>query len=163
MKNIFRGKTKKDGRWEQGSLFTGEIDGLHRNAIITGCRSTGSPGLPEDIAFAASDDNFHEVEEQTIGQYLMSDSNNRPMFENDIVKQYYEAVNSEGQPVSGYHIGVAKLTTEGAQLSSMRHYHADGTPAETQPHKCKRIQIRSRRSKVIGNIFDNPHLLAQAN
>ena len=157
MKTIkFRGISIADGTMKTGSLYIGNINGQPLYAILTDEDCVVDSQLDSDAAFVLSLDEFHPVRPETVGQFLMNDSKGNPVYEGDIVRQHYSVTEegADGLPttIEGFHVGTARLTCEGAQLSNLRHYDADGSLKEVQPHKSKRIQMRSRRCEVTGCI-----------
>ena len=168
MKRIFRGISSKTGKWVAGSLYIGINDnGKEYLAIIVPTITKLDKKVDDENSVIFNDDEFHVIKYNSAGQYLLDDKNDIPIYEGDIVIQSYKVktrnvygkMTENEVELEGFHIGVAKLTTEGTQLCSLKHFDSEGNLAENQPHKNSRQQIRSYRSKVIGNIFENPYLL----
>lgn len=156
---LFRGISAKTGRWIAGSLYRGLTeDGTREyHAIMPPVKTKADGSLGnEEVIFGPQE--FVVVRYDSIGQYLMDDKNDMPIYEGDIVRQEYD-VRTEDKTASGFHIGVVRLTAQGAQICSLVHYVAEGIPADSQPHKSHRLQLRSYRAVVIGNIHEHPHLL----
>lgn len=145
---LFRGWSDERQTFVEGHFCIVVIDGIQ-----TPCIMTGSSEIKDGVLRLQRPP--VPVVADTVGQYLMKDRNGRPMFEGDIVKQHYEATTSDGITIRGHHIGTARMTTEGAQLGGLTNHDNEGNLTPEQPHKNKRIQIRSKRSEVIGNIFNH--------
>lgn len=136
---LFRGWSEEKKEFVKGYFCITEING-HKSPSIIVEKAINSPVIP--------------VRADTVGQLLMKDKNGTQMFEGDIVKQHYEVKTSEGKTIKGHHTGTARMTTEGAQLGCLANYDENGNRTKDQPHKNKRIQIRKKRSEVIGNIYE---------
>lgn len=138
----YKGKALKDGEWVKGYICSFQVGKYQKTVILT-------PTEPEKRCPEKTSDIFSsfepvEVDPDTVGMFLMKDMDGNDIYEGDMVRQDY---NVDGN--AGYHIGTARFTTEGAQIGGLSHYHADGTPVEMQPHPSKRIQMRTKRCRIL--------------
>lgn len=167
-KILFRGKDLVTNKWIAGNLYCGMSEnGKQYAAIMTESMTEEDPESNDKDAVVFTTDEFRLVDVKTVGQYMMDDRDDMPIYEGDIVMQSYKVTTNnvygkmadEETDLSGKHLGVAKLTPEGAVITNVIHLDDKGNISAIQPHKNKKIQIRSYRAKVIGNIFENENLL----
>lgn len=168
MKKIFRGISISTNKWVAGSLYTGiTSEGLIYHAILTMTKAEPDCSLGTSSCVVFSNDEFIPIRKDTEGQYLLDDKDDMPIYEGDIVLQEYsiknvrkpESQENEEPETSGYFLGIARLTAGGAILTSLKHFGKDGNLSECQPHKNKKIQIRTYRCKLMGNMHEHPHLM----
>ena len=134
----FRGKDiENEHKWRYGSLIT----------------------YPNGASVIVEFDNdcnelSYDVDPNTVGQFVfMKDRNKNEIYEKDIVKQYFEVETENSNTLSGYSIGVVRLTSQGAIITPYKTYFDTG---EEYRNKC--TKLRFNRAEIVGNIFDNLEL-----
>ncbi|OMF47732.1 YopX family protein [Paenibacillus amylolyticus] len=91
----------------------------------------------------------------------LKDKNNTEIYEGDIVEQTYHVPygnpheGSEGS-YDGHHTGEVVITSRGVCMRNPLHYSMDND--ETKLVKAYK-QLAGYRTKIIGNIYEHPHLL----
>jgi hypothetical protein len=158
-KNIFRGKNF-EGKWVEGDL-------IKKNIIATGEINIeiDSDYWANSYGYPPSDENFHltnieDVDNKTVGQLLFIINGHR-FFEGDIIgrdesnAKYVILWNEENQCFSSFNCYDLKNINEGDELLKLNTL-------------CNMEQVRVSFIKKynfypIGNIFDNPEMMAAAN
>ncbi len=97
----------------------------------------------------------------SVGQYTgLRDGYGKEIYEGDILRMQYEVdiadeENGEAYHESGYYVGVVVIRSRGVSMNPcIRHINnkrQDSSPVSNKP-------VSGYRSKVIGNIHDNPEL-----
>lgn len=132
----FRAKSLHTGEWHYGDLIQPEDDAVF-------IQERGTAGFLSDP--------------KTVGQFVgLQDKHRNDIFEGDIISQDYNAYNGPDEMLSGTHIGVARLTSQGAVMNPCNTYDDESDKIIFRP---KYKKICGNRASVIGNIFDNPELL----
>lgn len=139
---LFRGKMiakAVEGEWAYGNL---NIKPGGRVAVIT----------PDETVLGK----YGRVDPDTVGQYTgLKDMNGVKIFEGDIIKAHYaNALKSDFVEYVVFHNGRFSATPDNAHCWTML---ADGV---RHPRQDKTVYMES--CEVIGNIYDNPELLKEA-
>lgn len=153
---LFRGKSKKTGKWIWGSLIqNGEYD-----FAIYDCNEH-------------SDYNGEEVEEETIGQYInLNDRKGHRIFEGDIIKfhYFYQSLGANLGVQESEHslLGKVVWVEFGWGIDAIKGEHWQGyTGFQSGEGECSILELYSMNQssiheesfEVIGNIYENPELL----
>lgn len=105
-------------------------------------------------------DLWFEVDKETVGQYTgLKDKNGKEIYEGDIVQQTYHKQIGYGdceENFEGYHVGEVVLISSGVCIKKPLMYeYGIGQFVKLNGYK----NVAGYRSKVIGNIYENPELL----
>lgn len=137
---LFRGKSVNDGNWVQGSLVVTTIEPSADNPI--------KHYHIEDMTIGVFPNGFQSglsetVDPETVGQFTgLTDKNGKKIFEGDIVRHY-----NNGCDVSAFEVGAIRWNEKYAC------FERTSLPGTVRVHdEC--------RYEVIGNIYDNPEILA---
>lgn len=134
---IFRAKTVDDSEWKHGDLITVKRENL--------C------GIKENSVLGLK----HLCISETVGEYTgLSDKNGTKIFEGDVIK---------GVAYSSEWVGTVVWINEIASFGVMYRNRTDPTTIENSSlFKALRIGMNNEYcAEVIGNIYDNPELLAE--
>lgn len=138
---IFRAKTIDDSRWKYGDLITVKRENL--------C------GIKENSVLGIK----HLCKSGTIGEYTgLSDKNGTKIFEGDIVSVDYD-VNYTG--VARHRIGNFKVVFKNGCFMKESIANPQLSLFENNERKGLYHFIPSDVCTIIGNIYDNPELLAE--
>lgn len=108
-----------------------------------------------------------QVDKDTVGQYTgLKGKCGQGIYLGDIAKREFDIWKTDyaydGSPLGdecideGYFVGVVSQTPSGLYvLNKCRKYDAEGNFVK----KCSGVKLFAHRCEVIGNVFDNPHLL----
>ncbi len=127
---LFRGKLISTGEWSEGNLA------VHKDGVTI---------ITPDATLLGK---YGRVDPETVGQYTgLTDKNGIKIFEGDIIKQYYEDEDSDGEyNYDFFEVGKVFWRKAEAQFLMMTR----------NPDVCMFINAYC---EVIGNIYDNPELL----
>ncbi|WP_165921192.1 YopX family protein [Paenibacillus albiflavus] len=152
----FRGKRLDNGEWVYGDLFQSK----YGTAILVNRDDKDlDPGwyYPNDVF------ECKQVDPETVGQLTtIPDKNKQNIWEGDIVKQTYHKeirdFDNSWMCIDGHHIGRVIMTASaGVCMVNPLHYSIDDdTTAISKQYK----KVAGYRCEVIGNVHDNPELLA---
>ena len=134
---IFRAKTVDGSEWKYGDLITVKRENL--------C------GIKENSVLGIK----HLCKSGTIGEYTgLSDKNGTKIFEGDVIK---------GVAYSSEWVGTVVWINEIASFGVMYSHRTDPTTIENSSlFKALKIGMNNEYcAEVIGNIYDNPELLAE--
>ena len=133
---LFRGKRKDNGKWVEG----------HYGEYYNGKENVSCISIPKETISGSL---CYDVIPETVGQYTgLTDKNGlTKVFEGDIVK--YSEIDIDGSDLVG--LGVISWNQKTACFTiSNGAYHDDF------------CQVLIEEIEVIGNIFDNPELIKEA-
>ena len=149
----FRGQTP-DGRWAYGDLLH-----VGSGCIIVTNKELGEP-LPEsDIALSYNREEIEVVIPDTVGQYVGSyDCEKREVYEGDIIKSYICFLNEDDEMSEFWRVGIVRFVSGKYQLTNCVNYDDENAEikSELQPSPKMQYSFPAYRSKIIGNIYDNP-------
>lgn len=121
---IFRGKRMDNGEWVYGNLFVPDLENSPTEILV----GTNVVRIS------------YEVDSDTVGQYTgLHDINNKPIYENDILKKDF---------------GSEQI---GVQYAFV-YYSVEYSGFMTKPVN-DWMFTKSSDCEVVGNIYDNPELL----
>lgn len=155
---LFRGKRLDNGEWVEG--FFVKVGGYCY--ILTGkLRITNG-----HIDFVK-----YNVDPETVGQHTgLIDKNEKPIFEGDIVRQYYSTTIKtyydpdtlgfiDAEYIEGHHIGVVEISAhKGTGMRNPISYDdIQGTKRKVKYF----VNLSGYRCEVIGNIHDNKEILKE--
>lgn len=104
------------------------------------------------------------VDPETIGQYILRDTNDKRIFENDIVRFHYFCGGFNSDTL-GYEenerefIGVVQTDDRGFYAVPVKHFKSK-REIDHRYYFAEYLQEPSEELEVIGNIFNNPELLS---
>lgn len=137
---LFRGKRTTDGEWIEGGYF---LEPYPNKAFMTRWNSFGM-GFIEHI----------EVDPFTVGQYTgLKDKNGKRIFEGDIVKHY-----NHMQEPDAYDVGYIYFYDK---YCKWKRTTSDRMYNPTRAEKLNPEISSAGKYEVIGNIHDNPELIAE--
>jgi uncharacterized phage protein (TIGR01671 family) len=150
---LFRGKRIDNGKWVYGSYLFLNVP----SHDWTGRER----GKPSEVHFIVDEHDINfAVDPATVGQFTgLTDKNGKKIFEGDILKTHYaNAPKADFVEQVVFHGG--KFCAEGSTRGNYKCWEplADGIKHIPQD---KSVYMES--CEIIGNIYDNPELLAHAN
>lgn len=134
---LFRGKAKINGHWDYGDLLR-----VDNKFLINGTT----------------------VEPETVGQYILKDTNNKRLFENDIVLFHYfhGGLNPDTlgyEELEREFVGVVQVDDRGFYAVPINRFKSE-REIYYRYYFAEYLQEPSEELEIIGNIFDNPDLLS---
>ena len=102
------------------------------------------------------------VKPETLGQYTgLKDGKGNEIFEGDIVESYVATFTEDKEFLEFWRVGEIRFAAGGFVMSNCTNYDDIGmeVKSDIQPGRRSKYTFPAYRSKVIGNIFDNPELL----
>lgn len=157
----FRGKDIVTGELVYGNLFQGKRQGENYAVILMDKRYIHEEKLPEDIPFGFYKDEIFVVDPKTVGQFVgLFDCDKREIYEGDIIKTYVCFLDENGETREFWRVGVVKFISGKYQLTNCVNYYDEAAEIELelQPNPKMEYSFSAYRSKIIGNIHDNPEL-----
>lgn len=158
----FRGKDIVTGEWVVGNLFQGKRQGEDYAVILMDKRYVHEEKLPEDIPFGFYKDEITVVDPKTVGQFVgLFDCEKREIYEGEIIKTYVCFLDEDDETREFWRVGVVQFISGKYQLTNCVNYDDEATEikSELQPSPKMQYSFPAYRSKIIGNIHDNPELL----
>jgi hypothetical protein len=138
---LFRGKRVDNGEWDEGYLSEDTIcSAVNTYVAFVICKK------PKGVY----DDEWYEIDPDTIGQYTgLTDKNGKMIFEGDIVHQYNEGLDNEYLYDLRADVGRVFWHQEATRFLRTSKLFPDNCP-----EICAHCEY-----EVVGNIYDNPELL----
>lgn len=162
----FRGKRLDNTRWEYGCLYT---KGDYAYIIPEYSKGWSDNGKNPDFEMV-------QVWPESVGQYTdQNDNKGMKVYEGDVVKENYSPLNSDPKIIEYYKEGVVvwsgigfgiQLKIEGSTVLNEErksYYHKTERKAYKHPTAGKNwvdYSIWFHKLEIIGNIHDNPELIA---